>query len=82
MYILMFQNVHVACKTLLKSDILNPLSIHDATSKIDDVLTEHGGLLHFLPYAFHLIFFSQISRGTIVRHSYSLSIVVEPLLHG
>ena len=24
----MFQNVHVACKTLLKSDILNPLSIH------------------------------------------------------
>ena len=26
----MFQNVHVACKTLLKSDILNPLSIHAA----------------------------------------------------
>ena len=28
----------------------------DATSKIDDVLTEHGGLLHVLPLAVHLIF--------------------------
>ena len=24
---------------------------NDATSKIDDVLTEHGGLLHVLPLA-------------------------------
>ena len=27
---------------------------NDATSKIDDVLTEHGGLLHVLPLAVHL----------------------------
>ena len=26
-----------------------------ATSKIDDVLSEHGGLLHVLPLAVHLI---------------------------
>ena len=30
---------------------------NDATSKIDDVLTEHGGLLHVLPLAVHLRFF-------------------------
>ena len=29
---------------------------NDATSKIDDVLTEHGGLLYFLPLAVHLRF--------------------------
>ena len=29
----------------------------DATSKIDDVLTEHGGLLHVLPLAVHPEFF-------------------------
>ena len=28
-----------------------------ATSKIDDVLSEHGGLLHVLPLAVHLKFF-------------------------
>ena len=30
---------------------------NDATSKIDDVLTEHGGLLHVLPLAVHPEFF-------------------------
>ena len=34
-----------------------------ATSKIDDVLTEHGGLLHVLPLSVHLKFFGQTSRG-------------------
>ena len=29
----------------------------DKTSKTDDVLTEHGGLLHVLPLAVHLRFF-------------------------
>ena len=29
----------------------------DATSKIDDVLTENGGLLNVLPLAVHLRFF-------------------------
>ena len=29
---------------------------NDATSKIDAVLTVHGGLLHILPLAFHLRF--------------------------
>ena len=33
------------------------ISIDDAISKIDDVLTEHGGLLHVLPLAVHLNFF-------------------------
>ena len=28
---------------------------NSATSKIDDVITEHGGLLHVLPLAVHLI---------------------------
>ena len=28
---------------------------NDATRKIDDVLTEHGGLLHVLPLAVHLL---------------------------
>ena len=31
---------------------------NDATSKIDDVLTEHGGLLHVLPLTVHLSFFA------------------------
>ena len=31
---------------------------NDATSKIDDVLTEHGGLLHVIPLAVHLSFFA------------------------
>ena len=30
---------------------------NDATSKIDDVLTEHGGLLHVLPLVVHLRYF-------------------------
>ena len=34
-----------------------------ALSKIDDVLTEHGGLPHVLPLVVHLIFFWQTSRG-------------------
>ena len=55
---------------------------NDAKSKIDDVLTEHCGLLHVLPLAVHLnIFYRQVGE-TIVKHSYSLTIVVRPLLHG
>ena len=34
-----------------------------ATSKIDDVLNEHGGLLHVLPLAVHLTFFCWTSKG-------------------
>ena len=49
---------------------------NDAKSKIDDVLTEHGGLLHVLPLAVHLSFFAGQVGGTILRHYYSLSIVV------
>ena len=39
-----------------------------ATSKFDDVLLEHGGLLHVLPLAVHLNFFlaGQV-EGTILR---------------
>ena len=43
-----------------------------ATSKIDDVLTEHGGLLHVPPLTVHLRFFGQVG-GTILNLSYSLS---------
>ena len=52
------------------------------TSKIDVVLTEHGGLPHVLPLAVHLGFFvcGQV-EGTVLRCSYSLSFVVGPLLH-
>ena len=55
---------------------------NDATSKIDDVLTEHGGLLHVLPLAVHLrFFFAGQVGGTILRCSYLLSSNVRPLLH-
>ena len=33
---------------------------NDETSKIGDVLTEHGGLLHVLPLAVHLNFLSLV----------------------
>ena len=35
---------------------------NDETSKIDDVLTEHGGLLYVLPLAVHLRFLCWTSR--------------------
>ena len=48
----------------------------------DNVLTEHGGLVHVLPLAVHLrfIFAGQVG-GNILNLSYSLSFVVGPLLH-
>ena len=52
-----------------------------ATSKIDDVLSEHGGLLHVLPLAVHLIFFDRQVGGNILSKFYSLGFVVGPLLH-
>ena len=52
-----------------------------ATSKIDDVLTEHGGLLHVLPLAVHLSFFAGQEGGTILNLSYSLTFDVGPFLH-
>ena len=54
---------------------------NDATSKIDDVLTEHGGLLHVLPLAVHLGFFAGQVGGTILNLSYSLTFDVGPFLH-
>ena len=57
---------------------------NDATSKFDDVLLEHGGLpttpcpSSCCPAGF--VFGGQV-QGTILRCSYSLSIVVVPLLH-
>ena len=53
-----------------------------ASSKIDDVLTEDGGLLHVLPPAVHLKFFCDGQVGwTILVHSYFLNFFVGPLLH-
>ena len=39
---------------------------NDATSKIDDVLTENGGLLHVLPLAVHLIFLCVVAHEILV----------------
>ena len=51
-----------------------------ATSKIDDVLSEHGGLLHVFPLAVHLIiFFDGQVGGNILSNFYSLGFVVGPL---
>ena len=55
-----------------------------ATSKFDDVLLEHGGLLHVLMSFLSLsnwIFFGGQVQGTILRCSSSLSFVVGPVLH-
>ena len=49
-----------------------------ASSKIDDVLSEDGGLLQALPLAVHLNFFGQTVR---LDHSYFLNFFVGPLLH-
>ena len=54
---------------------------NDATSKIDDVLTEHGGLIHVLPLAVHLIFFYGQVGGTLLNLSYSLTFYVGPFFH-
>ena len=55
---------------------------NSASSKIEDVLTEDGGLLHVLTLAVHLNFFfdGQVG-GTILDHSYFLNFFVGPLLH-
>ena len=37
----------------------------DAACKIDDVLPEHGGLLHVIPLAVKLRFFCWTSRGDV-----------------
>ena len=48
-----------------------------ASSKIDDVLAEDGGLLHV-----HLKFFFEGQVGwNILDHSYFLNFFVGPLLH-
>ena len=52
-----------------------------ASSKIEDVLAEDGGLLHVLPLAVHLNFFDGQVGGTILDHSYFLKFFVGPLLH-
>ena len=52
-----------------------------ATSKIDDVLIEHGVLTRVLPLTVPTDFFGGQLEGTILRHSDSLSFVVGPLLH-
>ena len=55
---------------------------NDASSKINEVLTEHGGLLHVLPLAVLLRFFFAGQVGeTILNLSYSLTFDVGPFLH-
>ena len=56
---------------------LSNLFDKDATSKIDDVLTDHGGLLHVLPFDVHLRFlFAGQVKGTILNLSYSFTFIV------
>ena len=48
-------------ETALKLSILDAgilIIDNGSTINIDDVLTEHGGLLHVLPLAVHLSFFA------------------------
>ena len=53
-----------------------------ASSKIDDVLAEDGGLLHVLPLTVHMKFFFDGQVGlTILDTSYFLKFFVRPLLH-
>ena len=52
-----------------------------ASSKIDDVLAEYGGLLHVLPLTVHLNFFDRQVGGTILKLSYFMNLFVETLLH-
>ena len=57
---------NMAWETCICTEFVYPQCWHfdnDATSKIDDVLIEHGGLLYVLPLAVHLIFFCWTSRG-------------------
>ena len=49
-----------------------------ATSKIDDVLTEHGGLLHVLPLAVHLSFFLLDKQGDHSEPFLLFEILVSP----
>ena len=53
-----------------------------ASSKIEDILAEDGGLLHVLTLAIHLNFFfdGQVG-GTILDNSCFLNFFVGPLLH-
>ena len=52
-----------------------------ATSKIEDVLSEHGELLHVLPLAVHLNICYGHVQGNILSKIYSLGFVVGLLLH-
>ena len=51
-----------------------------ASSKIDNVLAEDGGLLHVLPLAVHLNFFYGQVGWTILDHSYFLDFFVGPFM--
>ena len=54
---------------------------NSASSKIDDVLAEDGGLLHVLPLTVHLKFFDRQVRWPKLKLSYFLNFFVGPLLH-
>ena len=82
--------VSVICKVGGCGRVVDPQDLYvspwtfenGASSKIDDVLTEDGGLLHVLPLAVHLKFFFDGQVGlTILDHSYFLNFIVGHLLH-
>ena len=57
-------DLHLALPALNLSTLKAGILDNDAACKIEDVLTEHGGLLHVLPLAVHLkYFFCWTSRG-------------------
>ena len=57
---------------------LSTLNAGILISKIDDVLTEHGGLLYVLTLTVHLDFFYGQVGGTFLKLSYSLGLFVGP----
>ena len=72
----------ILCGTLCRIHKKGPKFDNGASSKIDDVLAEDGGLLHVLPLTVHMKFFfdGQVG-GTILKLSYFLNFFVGPLLH-
>ena len=63
----------ILCGTLCRIPKKGPKFDNGASSKIDDVLTEDGGLLHVLPLAVHLNFFDGQVGWTILDHSYFIN---------
>ena len=74
-------DLHLVLPALNLSSLDAVILIMMQQVKIDDVLTEHGGLLYVLTLTVHLDFFYGQVGGTFLKLSYSLGLFVGPLLH-